>query len=218
MGYSWTFPISVDGYLFQLNSQKPWSDLFSSFSFTSSANTVNPYLQINSESRPLSPPWLLTTPEQATVVSHQDTCCHLLPGLCASSSLLWSTLDSTYEWPMPHCSSVENPLLPISLQKTSLQLCTHPGNSSLCPHCFLFSHLTQTARHSRSLDFRHASEPLHLLSPLPGMFCPLPHTCWLALFKYPLIREKPSLRTLHEIATHPVSSLSFPFTLLYMSS
>ena len=145
MGYSWTFPISVDGYLFQLNSQKPWSDLFSSFSFTSSANTVNPYLQINSESRPLSPPWLLTTPEQATVVSHQDTCCHLLPGLCASSSLLWSTLDSTYEWPMPHCSSVENPLLPISLQKTSLQLCTHPGNSSLCPHCFLFSHLTQTA-------------------------------------------------------------------------
>ena len=202
--------------------------LFSSFSFTSSANTVNSYPQINSESRPFSLPWLLTTPEQATMVSHQDTCGHLLSCLCASSLLFYGLLLTPHKSEQCHITLLLKTLLfcwkPSASHFTprNFPAALHPSRQQLplCPHCLLFSHLSHTTpvTPDSSLGFRHAPEPLHLLSPLPGMFSPLPHTCWLTLFKYPLIREKPSLRTLHEMATHPVSSLPLPFTCLCKSS
>lgn len=153
MGYSEAFPFLVDGYLLQLNSQKPWSDLFSSFSFTSSANTVNSYPQINSESRPLSLPWLLTTPEQATVVSHQDTCGHLLSCLCASSLLFYGLLLTPHKSEQCHIALLLKTLcFPFHSQKLPCSSApiqaTAPSMPSLSPVLPTFPHYSS---HSRQL-------------------------------------------------------------------
>ena len=113
---------------------------------------------------------------------------------------------------MPHCSSVENPLLPISFPKTSCSSApiqaTALSMPSLSP---VLPPYPNCSSPSRQLPGLQACLGTFALT-LPGMFCPLPRTCWLTLVKYPLIREKPSLRTLHEWQpTHSHRLSPFPF-------
>ena len=73
MGCSETFPFSVNGYLFQWNSQKLWSDLF----FLFFSHILSEYCQLLPSNKfriqTLLTTLAATTPEQATIIFHQDT-------------------------------------------------------------------------------------------------------------------------------------------------
>ncbi|XP_008694401.1 dimethylaniline monooxygenase [N-oxide-forming] 4 isoform X4 [Ursus maritimus] len=123
---------------------------------------------------PATPP---ATPDQATVISHQDTCWHpLLWSPCFQSDL--DTAAGLSNSTLLFCSKPSD-CFPFHSQKLPCSSASLQSNQlALCPHCLLSSHFTHTApvTPASSPVHKHAnhspSEPLHLLFLLPGMFSP----------------------------------------------
>ena len=154
MGCSETFPFSVNGYLFQWNSQKLWSDLF----FLFFSHILSEYCQLLPSNKfriqTLLTTLAATTPEQATIIFHQDTCCHRLSGLCTSCLLFYSlTLTLHKSDQCSHCSSAENPLTASHFTPKNFPAALHPYRQSatsmpslppvLPPHPYCSSHSRQ---------------------------------------------------------------------------